>query len=125
MEFANRQDLIKKVIGREQLEYIDAFCMQSSRMERIEILAAMRKELSGLVKEVNEAGKSHKICAHLKGQMNELIKEYRDSMKSFTETQKTMPCNTKEIMINYRLVKALIENTLSEGNVCDEGAVVC
>jgi hypothetical protein len=119
-----REELVKRTLCKEELAHIEEFCLTSSRIERMEILSAMKREFKSIQKDVADATKRKWICGHVAGQLKKLIDTYKQEFRQFSETQKVMPAITKELMINFRVVRNVIENSLSDVSGCRDDITV-
>lgn len=116
------QLILDKIISAEEMAHIEAFCLTSSRSERMEVLSSIRKQVKHLLKEVLAAQLSNKVCFHVGEEMLKAIEIYKDHIKEFTESEKTTAENTKNSMTGFRVLKNVLDNTLNAGNTCEEHA---
>lgn len=113
-----RDELIAKTVPKEELRHIEEFCLASSRMERMEIIATLKREYKAIKNEVDEAFKKRIICGHLHDNTTELIKRFRGEFKKYNETEKVAPEVTKLLMINFRVLRRIVEDSLEQGFHC-------
>lgn len=113
-----RSELIKRTVTSEERDYINDFCLNSSRLERIEVIHTLKQRFKSIKKDVEEAIRIKRICTHVADDLLRILDTYKQEFKKFNETQKTKPSITKELMLNFLALRAIVDTTLNDGLDC-------
>lgn len=117
-----RDELIGAHITKEEQDMIKDFCYNSSRMERAEALAVLRTRIKSLKDDIDKAARRAHVCLHAAEGLDILLYRFKTSLAKMKVAQQTKPEQTRWLILNFRVIATIIENTLESGNACRDHA---
>lgn len=108
-----RDNVINYMVSQEEIEYVDSFCASSTRSDRMYALASIRREIKSIEKTVIEYRNNGRIRAECADNIQSVLDSHRQTLRGLSPSQQTLPEVTRQLMLNYRLIKNLSEEILT------------